>query len=67
MNVPVVDARRRGSSDLMRKGLEARNGQSWAALRRAAAWQDPKGGRYFKYRPPLESCHAAARRHATEL
>ena len=54
-NVAVVDARRRGSAVLTRKGLEVRNGQSSMACRRrrrAAAWQDYKGGRYLKYRPP---------------
>ena len=57
-----LDARRRGSMALTRKGTEARDALSAAALRRAAEEDAPKGGRclqcrpggrYFKYRPPL--------------
>ena len=47
----VVYARRRGSEVHTRKGLEARNGQSWAALRRAAAvdrMAGPQGWMVFK-------------------
>ena len=56
-----LDARRRGSMALTRKGTEARDALSAAALRRAAEEDAPKGGRclqcrpggrYFKYRPP---------------
>jgi len=71
-----LDARRRGSMALTRKGTEARDALSAAALRRAAEEDAPKGGRclrcrpggrYFKYRPPLAAYRPSDATSAVEI
>jgi hypothetical protein len=49
----LPEARWRGFQVPSRKRVEARDGLSAAPLRRAMAGQEPKGGRYLKYRQPL--------------